>query len=446
MPRCPRRFAFAAAAALSTAAATASANGRFPAAGQIAVHPSDPAHLLVRTTFGFVQTRDGGARWDWICEMAVGYGGVEDPFVGIVSDGSLLAGVFHGLNVSRDLGCNWQFVGGALDDRYAVDLSVDRARPDHAIALLSNGLSASTFLTQVFESADDGATWTQAGVDLPGDVVGVTLDAAPSDPSILYLTGRTDMPAYTGVIERSYDRGGSWEELPIPGADGTHSPYLGAVDPLDPALIYVRLDGDPVDSLLASRDGGETWETAFVGEGSLLGFAISPDGARVLVGGPTDGIWGADRDTLEFEKISSVGPKCLTWVEGGLFACGDQFKDSFTVGVSQDEGKTFTSLMLLADVCGPLACPGDSGLTMQCEAEWGPLEEVLAAGQCDAPVGAGGGAGSGGPGGAASDEALNDPGCSCRAAGARHVPAPWASLAALVAAATVARRCLAARR
>jgi hypothetical protein len=43
---------------------SAQANGRFPSAGHVEVDPADPAHIVLRATYGLVVTRDGGSRWD----------------------------------------------------------------------------------------------------------------------------------------------------------------------------------------------------------------------------------------------------------------------------------------------------------------------------------------------------------------------------------------------
>src|SRR5690242_6007758 len=84
------------------APAVASANGRFPAAGQIAQGPASSDTILVRATYGLVLTRNGGQEWSWICEDAVGFGSAEDPMLAFAADGSILAGTFEGLSVSRD--------------------------------------------------------------------------------------------------------------------------------------------------------------------------------------------------------------------------------------------------------------------------------------------------------------------------------------------------------
>lgn len=401
------------AATLGVLAATppALANGRFPAAGQLVVDPSRPDHVVVRATYGILTTQDGGGRWDWICEDAVGYGGIEDPSMGLLSNGTLLAGIFAGLAVSSDAGCGWALQGGAMEGRFVVDVSVERSDPSRAIFLLSNGLTSNTFLTQVFETLDGGQSFQQAGVDLPANVVGVTLDAAPSEPDRLYVTGRRDAPDYVGVLARSLDRGASWELIDIPGADALASPFLAAVDPADPQRIYVRLDGKDGDTLLASDDGGDTWDTVFTTAGRLLGFALSPDGQELRFGGPEDGLLAAERETLVPTKRGELGPLCLAWTDDGLYACADQFQDDFVVGVSTDGGSSFTSLLTLDGLCGPLACADGTATGDLCPLTWGPTEATIGSKDCDGEVP------DAGPAPPAAAPSEDDGGCQASAAG-----------------------------
>jgi hypothetical protein len=351
------------------------ANGRYPAAGQIAVSPSKPDTILVRATYGLLFSTNVGQSWQWICEPAVGFSSVEDPMMAFTADGTLLAGIFEGLSIGTPDGCSWSFAPGGLVNKYVIDVAIDKVDPTQGVLIISNSVGqddagAPIFLTQLWQTADSGKTWTQAGVDLPPQFLGLTVDTAPSDPMRVYLSGRYGPPDYPGVIERSDDRGATWQKLPIPGADSTHLPYIGAVDPHNPDILYVRLDSDPSDTLLVSIDGGMTWKTAVAATGKLMGFALSPDGATVATGGPMDGVLTAPSSTLAFTKASKVGPLCLTWTPAGLYACADEFVDMFTAGISTDQGKTFTPLMHLATLCGPLACGADTEVGMMCPALW----------------------------------------------------------------------------
>ncbi|MGK3984155.1 hypothetical protein WME99_14015 [Sorangium sp. So ce136] len=388
----------AAAACLALSASTpASANGRYPAAGQILVDPSDPDHIALRATYGLLVTRDGGERWSWICEGAIGYSGFEDPMMVITGGGSILAGLFDGLSATHDGGCQWEMAEGELAQRNIVDLSIDRADPASAILLGSSVLASDAIVTQVWESKDDGRTWTQAGADLPSTFLGVTLDSAPSDPRRIYVSGRWNGPTFQGIVKRSSDRGATWEDFEVPGSDDRNLPYLGAVDPVDPDVVYVRRDGDGADALLVSRDGGATWREVFQAT-SLLGLALSPDGTMIAAGSDEDGLWIAPTATLEFSRVGQLGVRCLTWTEQGLFACADEPVDGFTAGVSTDGGKTFSPLMTLDRLCGsPPACASESSTGQTCPPLWPSTASFIGAkGSCGA--GSGSSAASGGTG------------------------------------------------
>ncbi len=361
-----------AALACLAAPAVASANGRYPAAGEIALDPAAPGTILVRATYGLLLTRNNGQEWSWICEDAVGFGGNEDPMLAFAADGSILAGTFEGLSVSRDTGCDWGFVGGGLAGVYVIDLDMEKNDPSKGVLLARDDAG----LVQLWETGDDGATWTQAGVSLPPSFVGLTVETAPSDPDRVYASGDLgppSFPAYPGVIERSDDRGATWQSLLIPGSDDQTLPYISAVDPQDPDVLYVRLDGDPTDQLIVSTDGGTTWTKIFESKtpelgatSPLPGFALSPDGSTVAVGGPNDGLWTAPASTLAFTQVSTMSALCLTWSPAGLYGCADEIADDFTAGISTDQGKTWTPLLHLAGLCGPLACGADSGVTLSC--------------------------------------------------------------------------------
>ncbi|WP_437615396.1 hypothetical protein WMF20_18400 [Sorangium sp. So ce834] len=417
------RLALSAAALLAALglAAPASANGRFPAAGLIASHPSDPSRLVVRATYGLLSTRDGGEEWRWICEPVVGFGGNEDPMIAFLADGTIIAGIFDGLSASKNGGCDWSFAPGELSDSYVIDLSADREDPSRAVLVISSGLGAGRFLTQLWETSDNADSWTKLAVDLPEDFLAQTVDAAPSNRDRVYVSGRFGAPDYTGALQRTDDRGATWERFDIPGSDDKRLPYIGAIDPADPDTIYVRLDGDPSDALLVSRDGGQSFAAVFESQGDLLGFALSPDGATVLVSGPQDGIWRAAASSLEFTKMSDVGARCLTWTDAALFACGDEFVDGFTVGRSLDEGKSFEALLHRDGLCGPIECAPESGAASTCTDLWGATELTIGSRQCgDAGSGNGAAAGSGGSSAGPAEEAG---GCGCK------IGAPGAAIA-----------------
>lgn len=378
------------------AASSAWGNGRYPAAAQLAADPSDPKRLLVQTTYGFLQTVDAGASWHWICEVAVGYEGQEDPFLAVTADGSLFAATSQGLAQSPDRGCNWQKVASPahLGQQPAIDLVIDPAQPSHILVLAT---AASGVGHQLFRSEDSGKTWQATGPALPHNAYGLTADLAPSQPQRLYVSARVGENQDQHAILRSDDGGGSWTELPFAptmlDADGKPLPadqtqvlgtYIGAVDPVQPDTLWLRVRrGLAPDQLWRSQDGGQSWQLAFQAPaGKLAGFALSPDGQTVVVGAtlPHAGLWRARTDTLQFTSIGGQSASCLKWLASGLYVCADELVDSMTVGISQDGGDHFTPLHHRADLT-PLECPADSRTQQLCPRLWPNVAYQLGVGE-----------------------------------------------------------------
>jgi photosystem II stability/assembly factor-like uncharacterized protein len=378
----PRLTAAAVVATMLGLASPARANGRYPAAGQIVVDPADPTHIVVEATYGLLATRDGGEHWAWICEQGVGFSSEEDPAVALTSDGSGIVGVVEGLFVTHGDGCAWA-PASALAQRPVLDDATLATTPSSAVAIAWGSITDTT--TSLFRSDDDAVTWAQAGADLPAGFSGVTVDVAPSDPMTVVVSG--SFADGTAGLEISTDGGSSWTASTVPGAVALRPPYLSAIDPSSPETLYVRVPGVTADALLVTHDGGATWTTAFQGMGGLFGFALSPDGATVLVGGTKDGVWRASTSDLTFSKVSPLGVLCLAWAAAGVYACADERTDGFTVGLSTDTGATYTAVMHRADLTGPLACDAGTSVGAVCPSLWPATECVIGAAACDASPG-----------------------------------------------------------
>ena len=250
------------------------ANGRFPIADQLVIDPADPSHIVLRTTYGILGSTDAGANFTWMCEVAVGYGGAQDPAMGILADGTILAGIFEGLAVSHDRRCSWAFVGDPLKDEYVIDVSVHRDDPSRAVAITSTG-SPNGFHVILAETSDNGVTWTQAGTPILSDMIALTVDVAPSNSNRIYASGIVGK-AYAPAIERSDDRGKTWKRTYFEATYAKDTPYIAAVDPTNPDRVYVRMGSASVDRLLLSNDGAATWTEVYASIDDLLGFALSP--------------------------------------------------------------------------------------------------------------------------------------------------------------------------
>ena len=403
--------------------APALANGRFPAADQILINPDDPSHLALRATFGLLQSRDAGHSWSWICEAAVGYMG--DPALALLGGGNLLAGFFGSVAVSADQGCGWRSLTLDAQYQYAFDATLDPADPARAwvLTVSVDGTRQVSLL-----SVDDSGTIQQT-LPVGQGFVPSTVEVAPSDPARIYVTGAIENAP--SIVLRSEDGGHNWVRFSF-DAYGSLPLFISAIDPLDPNLLYARIDNQPIgttaptqrqpaDHLLVSRDAGETWDTVFSLDGDLFGFALSPDGSRIATGGPDQGVYLANKRELDFQPVPAPvrGLRCLRWTAEGLLACGQESLDGWTVGLSRDEGQSFEPLWHVQDL-SPLECAPATTTGAACPSLWPDVARTIGA-QGGDPLP---------PGGVASPPApaKDDGGCALRRA--PSAPASWLPLAA----------------
>jgi hypothetical protein len=341
------------------------ANGRYPAAGQLVVDLADSRHIVVRATFGLLQSFDAGSTWSWICEEAVSPDGFQDPEITVTTGGRIDMGLPDGLAVGDRSGCEWTRVPNLANDN-VIDLVALAGAPAtvYAVAAVTvngafNGLVAGT---------TDGVSWAMDGALLP-DTYPLTIEIAPSRPQRLYL-GAEDGNLETGFIDVSDDGGATWTSHDGPA--GVDSVYISAVDPEDPDRVYLR-SYFPQGSLYVSEDGAGTWSLIDESDVPLTGFALSPDGQQIAVGG-TNGLTiltrtaGDGGSAFAVTTTSPLPVSCLTWTASGLFACADEATSGFTIGVSTDGARTFTPLLRLADLT-PASCTGDASVT-SCASQW----------------------------------------------------------------------------
>ena len=458
------RLAFAAmlAAPLWLFAPGALANGRFPAADQLLIDPNDPNHIVVRTTFGFLESRDGGKQWVWTCEEIVGRIVNQDPPFAVSGDGSVVVAVpFEGVSVTHDHGCTWTKAPAPLAGQLAVDVTLEPNDPAGLVVLTSTNDTdfdagpdtPSEFLNLVVETKDHGTSWGLLGVPLARDFIAATIEIAHSDPNRIYASGVFGEPR-KGGIERSEDGGKTWTRAVVPTPTDLGGVYISAVDAKNADRLFVRVLKPVNDAtnmapttLLASDDKGNTWREVAKTDDAMLGFALSPDGTQLAYGSIAHGIFlGPSDGSAPITKVSDVQNRCLTWSPAGIYACGTDFgrpapgkPDTFAIGLSRDMGKSYDTLYKLFQTC-PNTCPDDSSFNKICRTTWqmypgitvatGATGETCSVGWAktavpDAGGGAGGTGGGGGAGGGtdAGPGPIADPAppkgdsCSCRISG-----------------------------
>jgi hypothetical protein len=373
----------AAGAALLALSVPAAANGRFPASNQLVFSSSDKNLIVLRTSYGILPSHDNGSTWGFVCEDALGLGttATEDPSVGLTANNALIAGVSKGLNVSPDVGCNWNCIGqNGLSGQAIADIAVRPDAPTSAVAItktfFETDSGAEETTSEVYETTDNGVTWTQIGTPIDPTVVVQTIDVAPGDAKRLYVSGtRGYGAAKTASLFVSTDHGMTWNEKPLPSAQYDYttedSVYIGAVDPSNIDRVYLRSSGILTGgrsrlTVVTNASTTAQFATAQIftveagmsGEmtGELLGFALSPDGQKVFVGTKEDGLWEASASDLKFTQKSTKVIQCLATRGNELWACSAAVS-GFVAGVSTDDGVTFTpKLPLIGSLSGPIAC------------------------------------------------------------------------------------------
>jgi hypothetical protein len=369
---------------LAALSSRAVANGRFPESERLLEHPSDPNRLYLTGTWGMLLTEDRGRNWYYVCESSFALEYVEgDPLLEVLPGGELVGGIRQSLNTSTDCGCSWSPHLAEPEPENVFDVSLGS---DGTLVALVQDITTLPTRFRLFESADRGATW-QHFSDLPEDVLnGYTVDIAPSDPTRLYVSA-TSTTSDTGSLLVSMDRGENWDTFPIPSTSTRIHPFIAAVSPTDPDVVYVRTDDWDTsmeiaaqDALLVTTDAGENFEEILRLQAKLLGFAVSPDGSMVLAGyGDTVttnmsvsfddfGIYKASTADHTFGKILDKMVTCLRWTENGVYACLAHLTDvpspDLALGFAPNADFTLadpnplTPLLDTKLVKGPLACTG----------------------------------------------------------------------------------------
>jgi hypothetical protein len=403
----------------------AHANGAFPASGQILIDPSDPARMWVSTSYGFAKSTDGGASFQLVCESAIGYGGGFHPHAALTPTGALFMGLADGLAIGRGDTCAFERAA-ALEGSFVIDVSVDPAS-GRAIALVQPPNGARPY---VAASDDDLGSFAKLGVDLPDKLTALTLDAAPSDPSVIYVSGVLEANPPRGVVLSSTNGGAMWQSVFVPESEPETAPFIAAVDPDEAGKLYVRLNGAP-GKLFISDDFAASFEPVLETKGFLHAFKLAPDGLSAYFGGSMAGLYRLDTTTFEQTPLAPVAARCVAIDDDRLFACGEDAADGFSAGVSLDGGVTFEPVLRRECIQGILACGAGAPVTDICEPEWPAIAEVLGVEDCGVAGGGGagpsvGGAAAGGApavpggssaGGAGGRDRAGDDGCGSCATG-----------------------------
>jgi len=214
---------------------------------QFLFDPADSQHILLATTMGVFETKNGGEHWTKRMEgmkevlMVVTLG--MDP----TRPSVLYAGTSGGVYNSVDGAGHWEKVNNGLVPPGMVKTSralnvtsihVDSYEPDTVYAATLAGF---------YKTTDGAKSWTRVAESLADQMLmGMVLDRTKK--GVIYLAGRDG-------VHRSEDGGVTWTTL----NNGLSTTNVRAIaqSETDPKLFYAGTNGS---GLYRSRDAGETWE------------------------------------------------------------------------------------------------------------------------------------------------------------------------------------------
>ena len=241
------------------------------------------------TLDGPFKSVDGGATWT---ALPLGIG-LNDQVLEITLDPLLPARVWVGVADalgsqtkvvlrSDDGGATWTDVSPAGVGLGCAGIAVDPTDSNRVFACFQGGFGGGA----VWRTLNGGTSWTQVSAGLPGNPMN---DIAIDATRVLVAGGQLFGSQNVGLYQSTND-GATW----TPVHDGTW-PVLVAhdieIDPADSARIYVASAGAGV---YRSTDGGATWQVSYGGTGSLSvnEVSVAPSGgAPVYSGSSSAAIW-----------------------------------------------------------------------------------------------------------------------------------------------------------
>jgi MYXO-CTERM domain-containing protein len=390
---------------LTALSSIASANGRDPYTSSIHWKRGNEQTIVAGNTFGPIISFDGGNRWEWYCEKAVGYGGAYDPDYEYTSSGAIFATTFDGLKVMRD-GCTFASTPPGMTFVSRVEQG-----PDGTLYFAAADPNDS----KIYKSTDDGMTFPTSTTP-PGGINNdwwQSIDVAPSDVMRVYLTGYrlvmkctsnsgnpgaacTDNAMCTngGMCEpqkefllfKSTNAGTSYTAMATTGITPL-SPNstidIVGIHPTTPNTLFVKVtfeNGTGGDSIYRTTDGGTTWDKILSKNSRFgLAFLIRKDGTTCVAGTRELGAWkSTDCTTAPTPTWTplSTGPHigCLYENSAGeVWACTQNMaspqlgidSDGFGIMKSTDL-VTWTGVLKYEDIAAPVACAAGTVQNDQC--------------------------------------------------------------------------------
>ena len=278
----------------------------------VTINPRNPKQIFVSANWRSCLSGDGGQTWqermkgaDISCITDIRFSG-KRVYVTAMDEGTLM---------SEDNGKTWKQLWPLT---HSTDLSGHNWRigvsnvggVDHLISTVSpwDGNKPSVVVT----SEDGGATYKTTTAGIPNYQITANtmwgrgypraLAVDPSNPKIVYMgiDGDPTEGRSGGGVFKSEDGGSTWKQLP--NQPGSRRMYYGlAIDPTNPQRLYWAGFGAK-GGVYMSEDGGGSWKSVFAGDQYLLNLMTTADGTVYAAG---KNLWRSGDQGKTWKQISN---------------------------------------------------------------------------------------------------------------------------------------------